>query len=229
MILLASSVGNADPDRSDGSSSLQFTSTNVQQQQAHKEKIEEEEGGCGCEDEFPPGAGFAFRREGFAVVLLEGGKVVRQRHFFENERVTFKEVLAPGDGTTFPQVGQRAVLRYTEFTSNECLPEVNDETTGGVHAEDMQHSVLGAVQGLDELVMKMSMGEKAMFFASLDLGCVRALQAWLQWWLEATCSEMMDASARIFEVELLHLDGSPPPEENPKSKRLGGVGVGWLF
>eukprot|EP00961_Rhodomonas_salina_P199810 2694704-Rhodomonas_salina.3 len=28
-------------------------------------------------------AGFAFRREGFAVVFLEEGKVVRQRHFFE--------------------------------------------------------------------------------------------------------------------------------------------------
>ncbi len=112
------------------------------------------------------GNGFAFRREGFAVVLLEGGKVVRQRHFFENERVTFKEVLAPGDGRTFPQVtfppfsmlheldsayfhfshiatcscvtlltqlaqiGQRAVLRYTEFTSNECLPDAQDASTG---------------------------------------------------------------------------------------------------
>jgi len=30
---------------------------------------------CGCEDDFPPGAGFAFRREGYAIVNLEGGKV----------------------------------------------------------------------------------------------------------------------------------------------------------
>ena len=28
-----------------------------------------------CEDDFPPGAGFAWRREGYAVVHLEGGKV----------------------------------------------------------------------------------------------------------------------------------------------------------
>lgn len=165
------------------------------------------------------------------MVFLEEGKVVRQRHFFEDERVTFKEVLAPGDGRTFPQVGQRAVLRYTEFTSNECLPEAKDSNTGGVRAEDMEHSVLGAVQGLDEMVMKMSMGEKAMFFASLDLGCVRALQAWLQWWLEATCSEMLDAGARIFEVELLHLDGAPPPgpKDAPKRHRIAGLGAGWLF
>jgi len=59
---------------------------------------------CGCEDDFPPGAGFAFRREGYAIVAIEGGKVARQRKFFENERVTFKEILAPGDGKTFPQV-----------------------------------------------------------------------------------------------------------------------------
>ena len=30
--------------------------------------------------------------------------------------------------------------------------------------------------GLEEMVTKMSIGEKAMFFASYDLGCVRALQ-----------------------------------------------------
>ena len=59
---------------------------------------------CGCEDDFPPGAGFAFRREGYAIVAIEGGKVARQRKFFENERVTFKEILAPGDGKNFPQV-----------------------------------------------------------------------------------------------------------------------------
>ena len=29
---------------------------------------------CGCEDDFPPGAGFAFRREGYAIVNLDGGK-----------------------------------------------------------------------------------------------------------------------------------------------------------
>jgi len=62
-----------------------------------------EEESCGCEDDFPPGAGFAFRREGYAIVDLEG-KVARQRKFFENERITFKEILSPGDGKTFPQV-----------------------------------------------------------------------------------------------------------------------------
>ncbi|KAJ1493485.1 hypothetical protein T484DRAFT_1929402 [Baffinella frigidus] len=175
------------------------------------------EGSCGCEDDFPPGAGFAWRREGYAVVHLEGGKVARTRYFFENERVTFKEVISVGDGHTYPQVGQRAMLRYTEFTSNECLPESRAENQGDLRDEDMQHSVAGAVEGLDELVMKMTVGEKAMFFASLDLGCVRALQAWLQWWLEATCSEMSDARARIFEVELVRLDGAPPPRETRPS------------
>ena len=29
---------------------------------------------CGCEDDFPPGAGFAFRREGYAIVNLDEGK-----------------------------------------------------------------------------------------------------------------------------------------------------------
>ena len=155
----------------------------------------QEEGSCGCEeDDFPPGterlvdseyqhmifssqgAGFAFRREGYAVISIEGGKVARQRQFFENERVTFKEVLAPGDGKTFPLVGQMAVLRYTEFTSNECLPESKDENMAGLRIEDLDHSIVNAIEGLDELILKMSVGEKAMFFASLDLGCVRALQ-----------------------------------------------------
>jgi hypothetical protein len=36
-----------------------------------------DEGSCGCEDDFPPGAGFAWRREGYAVVNLEGPKVCR--------------------------------------------------------------------------------------------------------------------------------------------------------
>jgi hypothetical protein len=40
----------------------------------------------------------------------------------------------------------------------------------------MEHSVVTAVEGLDDLLLKMSVGEKAMFFASYDLGCVRALQ-----------------------------------------------------
>lgn len=64
----------------------------------------EEKESCGCEDDFPPGAGFAFRREGYAIINLKGGKVVRQRKFFENERITFKEMLSAGDGRTFPQV-----------------------------------------------------------------------------------------------------------------------------
>jgi hypothetical protein len=158
----------------------------------------QEEGSCGCEeDDFPPGstrslmkfgcilivlwpkkgAGFAFRREGYAVIGIEGGKVTRQRQFFENERVTFKEVLSPGDGKTFPMLGQTAVLRYTEFTSNECLPETTrEENMAGLRIEDLDHSIVNAIEGLDELILKMSVGEKAMFFASLDLGCVRALQ-----------------------------------------------------
>ena len=65
---------------------------------------------CGCEDDFPPGAGFAFRREGYAMVNLKGDKVARQRKFFENERITFKEILSPGDGRTFPQVGSTGVF-----------------------------------------------------------------------------------------------------------------------
>jgi hypothetical protein len=40
------------------------------------------------------------------VIKLEGGKAAKQRHFFEDERVTFKEVLSPGDGKTFPSNGQ---------------------------------------------------------------------------------------------------------------------------
>jgi hypothetical protein len=67
----------------------------------------EEKESCGCEDDFPPGAGFAFRREGYAIVNLKGDKVVRQRKFFENERITFKEMLSPGDGRTFPQVSRK--------------------------------------------------------------------------------------------------------------------------
>jgi hypothetical protein len=125
---------------------------------------------------FVPGAGFAFRREGYAVLSIEGSKVTRQRHFFENERVTFKEVLSPGDGKTYPMLGQYAVLRYTEFTSNECLPETREENMAGLRIEDLDHSIVDAIEGLDELILKMSVGEKAMFFASLDLGCVRALQ-----------------------------------------------------
>ena len=31
---------------------------------------------CGCEDDFPPCAGFAFRREGYAIVNLDGGKTL---------------------------------------------------------------------------------------------------------------------------------------------------------
>lgn len=110
------------------------------------------------------------------MISIEGGKVTRQRQFFENERVTFKEVLSPGDGKTFPMLGQTAVLRYTEFTSNECLPETRDENMAGLRIEDLDHSIVNAIEGLDELILKMSVGEKAMFFASLDLGCVRALQ-----------------------------------------------------
>ena len=59
---------------------------------------------CECEDDFPPGAGFAFRREGYAMVNLEAGNETRQRTFFENARLTFKEILVPGDGKTLPQV-----------------------------------------------------------------------------------------------------------------------------
>ena len=36
--------------------------------------------------------------------------------------------------------------------------------------------------------------------------CGHSLQAWLQWWLEATCSEMSDAGARIFEVQLVSIN-----------------------
>ena len=73
-------------------------------------------------------------------------------------------------------LGQMAVLRYTEFTSNECLPEIREENMAGLRIEDLDHSIVNAIEGLDELILKMSVGEKAMFFASLDLGCVRALQ-----------------------------------------------------
>jgi hypothetical protein len=69
-----------------------------------------------------------------------------------------------------------ARLRYTEFTSNECLPSAQDDNRGDLSNDDMEHSVLKAIEGLEDLVMKMSIGEKAMFFASFDLGCVRALQ-----------------------------------------------------
>lgn len=97
------------------------------------------------------------------------------------------------------------MLRYTEFTSNECLAlaSSNEGNVVRLHPEDIEHSVLSAIEDLEDLVMKMSVGEKAMFFASYDLGVVRTLQAWLQWWLEATCSEMSDAGARIFEVQLV--------------------------
>jgi hypothetical protein len=64
----------------------------------------EGEEGCGCEDDVPPGAGFAFRREGYAIINLKGGAVARQRKFFENVRITFKEILSSGDGKTFPKV-----------------------------------------------------------------------------------------------------------------------------
>ena len=186
---------------------------------------------CGCEDDFPPGAGFAFRREGYAMLNLEGGKASRQRQFFETKRITFKEILAHGDGRTLPQVspcpppracllgngtdvrvaqvGQRTMLRYTEFTSNECLAlasSIEGKVGVRLHQEDIEHSVLSAIEDLEDLVMKMSVGEKAMFFASYDLGVVRTLQAWLQWWLEATCSEMSDAGARIFEVQLVSIN-----------------------
>jgi len=172
-------------------------------------EVDDGGGSCGCEsreDDFPPGAGFAFKREGYVVIKLEGGKATKKRQFFEDERVTFKEILSPGNGKTFPSNGQTAILRYTEFTSNECLPDT-DGKAPDVLIEEMEQSVVQAVEGLDDLILRMSLGEKAMWFTSLDLGCVRVLQAWLQWWLEATCSEMVDAGARIFEVELVRLDG----------------------
>ena len=85
----------------------------------------EEKESCGCEDDFPPGAGFAFRREGYAIVNLKGDKVVRQRKFFENERITFKEMLSPGDGRTFPQVSKgewwRRRLRDAEEMNRKTI------------------------------------------------------------------------------------------------------------
>jgi len=41
------------------------------------------------------------------------------------------------------QFGQRAMLRYTEFTSNECLPAGRAEIRGNLRDEDMDHSVAG--------------------------------------------------------------------------------------
>jgi hypothetical protein len=41
------------------------------------------------------------------------------------------------------QFGQRAMLRYTEFTSNECLPAGRAENRGNLRDEDMDHSVAG--------------------------------------------------------------------------------------
>ncbi|EKX50374.1 hypothetical protein GUITHDRAFT_151289, partial [Guillardia theta CCMP2712] len=146
-----------------------------------------DEGTCECEDDLPPGAGFAFRREGIAMINLDVEKDVGQRKFFDNQRVIFKEVLLHGDGKTYPQIGQKALFRYTEFTSNECLSDPV-ESSSLLRTEDTDDSVSNAMEDLDVLIMKMSMGEKAMFFASLDLGCARVLQSWLQWWLEASCS-----------------------------------------
>jgi hypothetical protein len=83
------------------------------------------------------------------------------------------------------QAGQRAMLRYTEFTSNECLPDTKTqpriENVGQLDRDDTEHSVLTAVDGLEDLVKKMSIGEKAMFFTSFDLGYVRDLQVAPQW------------------------------------------------
>jgi hypothetical protein len=45
------------------------------------------------------------------------------------------------------QVGQRAMLRYTEFTSNECLPDSRGEHQGDIGRDDIEHSVLAAVDG----------------------------------------------------------------------------------
>jgi hypothetical protein len=39
------------------------------------------------------------------------------------------------------------MLRYTEFTSNECLPEARAENQGDLSRDDMEHSVLSAVDG----------------------------------------------------------------------------------
>ena len=63
-----------------------------------------DEGTCECEDDLPPGAGFAFRREGIAMINLDVEKDIGQRKFFDNQRVIFKEVLLHGDGKTYPQV-----------------------------------------------------------------------------------------------------------------------------
>lgn len=79
-----------------------------------------------------------------------------------------KEVISPGDGTTFPKAGDQLTMHYTgTLTSN------GNQFDSSVSRGKPFMFVIGigqVIRGWDEGVMKMSLGEKATLKISSDYG-----------------------------------------------------------
>jgi FK506-binding protein 1 len=79
-----------------------------------------------------------------------------------------KEDISPGDGTTFPKKGDQLTMHYTGK-----LSENGKEFDSSVSRGKPFQFVIGigqVIQGWDEGVMKMSLGEKANLKISSDYG-----------------------------------------------------------
>jgi len=118
-----------------------------------------------------------------------------------------KEIIEAGDGEIFPQKGDKLTMHYTG-----TLAEGGTQFDSSVTRGKPFQFVIGigqVIQGWDDGVMKMSLGEKAMLKISSDFG-----------YGERGAPGAIPPNADLnFEVELLAIGG----KNAPSFKRATGI------
>jgi len=121
-----------------------------------------------------------------------------------------KEDISPGDGATFPKKGDQLTMHYTG-----TLSETGKEFDSSVLRGKPFQFVIGigqVIQGWDEGVMKMSLGEKANLKISSDYG----------YGSRGAPGAIPPNADLTFEVELLAIGQQQSPNLTGSSSSGGG-------